>query len=59
MKRAGLFALLIIAVAAIWALGSALFVVHETEQVVITQFGKPVGEPIREPAGEQLVQDDP
>ncbi|MGD2080172.1 MAG: protease modulator HflC [Nitrospirota bacterium] len=49
MKRAGLFALLIIVVLAISALGSALFVVRETEQVVITQFGKPVGDPIREP----------
>ena len=28
--------------------GSAAFVVDETEQVVITQFGKPVGEPIKE-----------
>ncbi len=49
MKRAGLFALLIIIVVALSVLGSALFVVRETEQVVITQFGKPVGEPIREP----------
>lgn len=28
--------------------GSAAFVVDETEQVVITQFGKPVGDPIKE-----------
>lgn len=49
MKRAGLFALLIIVVLALSALGSALFVVRETEQVVITQFGKPVGDPVREP----------
>lgn len=49
MKRAGLFVLLIIVVVALSALGSALFVVRETEQVIITQFGKPVGEPIREP----------
>ncbi|MEJ2253489.1 MAG: protease modulator HflC [Nitrospirota bacterium] len=49
MKRAGLVVLLIIAGVALLALGSALFVVHETEQVIITQFGKPVGEPIREP----------
>ncbi|MBG9998347.1 protease modulator HflC [Pseudoalteromonas sp. NZS71] len=32
---------------------SALYTVNEVEQVVITQFGKPVGEPIRE-AGIQL-----
>lgn len=30
-------------------LGSAVFVVSETEQVVLTQFGKPVGGPIKEP----------
>ena len=28
---------------------SAAFIVQETEQVIITQFGKPVGEPIVEP----------
>jgi len=31
------------------ALGSGLFIVDETEQVVITQFGEPVGAPIQEP----------
>ena len=30
-------------------LSNALFTVRETEQVVITQFGKPVGKPITEP----------
>ncbi|MAE71868.1 MAG: HflC protein [Gemmatimonadetes bacterium] len=29
--------------------GSALFVIDETEQVIVTQFGKPVGEPIATP----------
>jgi len=29
-------------------LGSSAFVVSETEQVVTTQFGKPVGEPIKD-----------
>jgi len=28
---------------------SSLFVVHQTEQALVLQFGKPVGEPIREP----------
>lgn len=31
------------------ALSSALYTVHETHQVVITQFGKPVGRPISTP----------
>jgi membrane protease subunit HflC len=39
----------IIALLAIAVLWSALFTVNETEQVVITQFGKPVGKPIRTP----------
>jgi len=30
-------------------LGSTLYVVDETDQVIITQFGKPVGEPITDP----------
>jgi membrane protease subunit HflC len=43
----------ILAGLAIIILYSALYTVNEVEQVVITQFGKPVGEPIRE-AGIQL-----
>jgi membrane protease subunit HflC len=38
----------LLAVLALIALSSALYVVKETEQVIITQFGKPVGEPITE-----------
>ena len=30
-------------------LGGAFFTVHETEAVILTQFGRPVGEPITEP----------
>lgn len=30
-------------------LGGAFFIVDETKQVIITQFGKPVGKPIKEP----------
>ncbi|MGB6647518.1 MAG: SPFH domain-containing protein, partial [Bacteroidota bacterium] len=37
----GLFVLILIT--------SATFSVRETEQVIITQFGKPVGDPINEP----------
>ena len=31
------------------ALFSCFYVVHQTKQVIVTQFGKPVGEPITEP----------
>jgi membrane protease subunit HflC len=40
---------IILLVVAIVAVGSAVFVVWETEQVIKTQFGKPVGGPIAEP----------
>jgi membrane protease subunit HflC len=40
---------IILLVVAIVAVGSAAFVVMETEQVIKTQFGKPVGGPIAEP----------
>lgn len=40
---------IIIVVLALIGLFSAAFVVDETEQVVVTQFGKVVGEPITEP----------
>ena len=41
--------LLLLAVATLMALSGAFFVIDETKQVVITQFGKPVGEPIQQP----------
>jgi membrane protease subunit HflC len=40
---------IIVAIFVIVVLSSALFVVQETEQVIITQFGKPVGKPIATP----------
>lgn len=40
--RVAIVAIVILGIAAV----DALFVVNETEQVVITQFGRPVGEPI-------------
>ncbi|MEI9895323.1 MAG: protease modulator HflC [Chthoniobacter sp.] len=40
--------LLIVAVLALFAVSGAFYTVSETEQVIITQFGKPVGEPITE-----------
>ena len=33
-------------IAAVLIFGGAFYIVDESEQVVITQFGKPVGEPI-------------
>lgn len=47
MTRA--IALLIALIAALIVLGSAAYVVNETEQVVITQFGDPVGDPVTNP----------
>ncbi len=41
--------LLIVIIGAISLIGGAFYTVNETEQVVITQFGKPVGAPITEP----------
>ena len=41
--------LLLLAVATLMVLSGAFFVIDETKQVVITQFGKPVGEPIQQP----------
>ena len=38
----------IIALLAIFLFGGVFYTVNETEQVVITQFGKPIGEPITE-----------
>jgi len=49
MKGFRLAAAAVIAFLAFVVLSSALFTVQETEQVVITQFGKPVGKPIKTP----------
>lgn len=49
MKRISLAIIAIIALVALIVLSNALFVVFETQQAVITQFGKPVGEPITTP----------
>lgn len=40
---------LVLAVIAILALASSVFVISEREQAIITQFGEPVGDPITEP----------
>jgi membrane protease subunit HflC len=49
-KRGCLWLLLIaLAFAVLSTLLGCFYVVHQTEQVIITQFGKPVGEPIMKP----------
>ena len=48
----GKFISIIIAIGALallLILGGAFYIVNESEQVVITQFGKPVGDPITTP----------
>ncbi|MEC9047179.1 MAG: protease modulator HflC [Planctomycetota bacterium] len=39
----------VIALALLFVLNGALFTVHETETVILTQFGRPVGDPIAAP----------
>ncbi len=46
MKQTALIAIAILILLAVLTAGGAFFIVDETEQVVITQFGKPVGESI-------------
>ncbi|MEQ9642747.1 MAG: protease modulator HflC [Alphaproteobacteria bacterium] len=46
MNRIALFALLVVAVAGVYIVNSAIYTVSEVEQVIVTQFGKPVGEPV-------------
>jgi membrane protease subunit HflC len=49
MKRLGGTAAILLAVAALIVLMQSVYVVHEWDQVVLTQFGDPVGDPITEP----------
>ncbi|RMG43184.1 MAG: protease modulator HflC [Methanobacteriota archaeon] len=49
MRQPKLIILGIIALAIILVVASAAFIVNEKEQVIITRFGKPIGEPITEP----------
>lgn len=48
MKNLTMFAGLFILLAGVFILGSSIYTVDEVEQVIITQFGKPVGEPVTE-----------
>lgn len=43
------FLLIALTGAVLWTLLGCFYAVYQTEQVIITQFGKPVGEPIGEP----------
>lgn len=49
MKLGGLIALIVGALAALFVLADICYTVNEMEQVIITQFGKPVGESVIEP----------
>jgi len=49
MKQLSLVAALIIALLIIAALGGAFYTVEEWQQVIITQFGRPVGDPVITP----------
>lgn len=49
MKQLRLLLVAAVALLVVAALGGAFFVVNEAQQVIITQFGKPVGDPIFTP----------
>lgn len=51
MKNTGCFAGAFIALGVIllWVVSGSVFVVDQTEQVIVTQFGKPIGTPITTP----------
>jgi len=51
MSKRGCLTLLSIALALVilWTFRQCFFAVYQTEQVIITQFGKPVGDPITDP----------
>ncbi len=48
MKEARIGAIVAISLVAILVVWNAAYTVSETEQIIITQFGKPVGEPVSE-----------
>ncbi len=49
MKHLALIVFLSVAFVALLVLSGTFYIVTETEQVVITRFGKPIGDPITEP----------
>jgi membrane protease subunit HflC len=49
MKQLSIGLVLVVVVLALLALGGTFYVVPETHQVVITMFGKPIGQPVTTP----------
>lgn len=49
MKIERLIPIIVVIIVGLIILGGTLYTVDQTEQVVITQFGEPIGEPITEP----------
>ncbi len=49
MKNVGGLAIVVLAVVVLVVAANGLYIVDETEQVIITRFGKPIGNPITEP----------
>jgi membrane protease subunit HflC len=49
MKQISILIVLIVVLVVIVVAGGAFYVVNEAEQVIITQFGKPVGDPVMTP----------
>ena len=48
MKAVGTFGLVIVLVMAAVVIGSAMYTIDETQQAIITRFGKPIGDPVVE-----------
>jgi modulator of FtsH protease HflC len=49
MKHLSIFLVLVVILVVFAALGGAFYVVNEAQQVIITQFGRPVGKPVMTP----------
>ncbi len=49
MKRVGILIALVVILLVLSVFGGMFYVVDETQQVIITQFGEPVGEPVTTP----------
>ncbi len=49
MKQASAIFVLVAVLVVLFVVGGAFYVVYETQQVIITRFGKPVGAPVTEP----------
>ena len=49
MKQASLLIVVIVVAAVLVIVGSSFYIVNEAEQVIITQFGRPVGDPVTTP----------